>query len=109
MNSKAAGSACQNAGASNYEGRDGDLVRPFAALPWARRTKFGRFRNASAVAHDTRAAPMNGDLRESPRLPPYRGLFRARMIAALSSPPYTKIAAIEYRKTSAAIAEASPA
>jgi hypothetical protein len=41
------------------------------------------------------AAPMNGDLRESTRQLPYRGLFRARMIAALSSPPYTKIAAIE--------------
>ena len=27
----------------------------------------------------------------------YRGFFRVRMIAALSSPPYTKIAAIEYR------------
>jgi hypothetical protein len=26
---------------------------------------------------------------------PHRGSFRARMIAALSSPPYTKIAAIE--------------
>jgi hypothetical protein len=52
---------------------------------------------------------MDGDLRERARPFPYRGFFRARMIAALSSPPYTKIVAIEYRKTSATITEARPA
>ena len=39
----------------------------------------------------------------------YGSILRVRMIAALSSPPYTKIAAIEYRKTSATITEVRPA
>jgi len=53
--------------------------------------------------------PRGRDLRERARPFPYRGFFRARMIAALSSPPYTKIVAIEYRKTSATITEPRPA
>ena len=39
----------------------------------------------------------------------YGSILRVRMIAALSSPPYTKFAVIEWRKTSAAITEARPA
>ena len=34
---------------------------------------------------------------------------RGRSIAALSAPPYTKIDAVQYRNTSAIMAEASPA